>query len=204
MTKKKQNNKVRAYSTIIAALMLIGISLYWIIQETPPDPKTATEQEKLDFLSSDKFVKMSNKKQLNYLDQMLPNNNAPLMPLMLNNNIPMDQRENLMKNVLPVITPRIKQRLDEYDRMTPEQQIVQLDMIIDGFLQNQTYPGQNISPQRMALALQYMDPYLRSQLRKHIPDLVSRMSERGILPKNDLFDNLTKPNKQLFTASYSK
>ena len=190
MAKNKSKHKWLLHISLLAALA-IGLSLLvWFTRITPPDPATATDQQKIDFLSSDSFTKMSSKRQSEYLDKIIPDSGTPFMPLLLNNDIPVEQRNRLMKNTLPVITPRIKERFDEYEKMTPQQQIVQLDQIIDGFLQRQTMPGQNISPQRMALALQYMDPYLRSKFRKHIPDLVNRMSQRGIIPKNGLFDNL--------------
>ena len=192
MAKIKSINIALFPGFIIAGLALSVLCIMYFMHDTAPDPKTATDQEKIDFLASERFTKMSSNKKLDYLDQLMPDKNAPLMPLIYNNQIPTDQRSKLMKNILPVITPRIKERFDEYDKMNPEQQTAQLDLIIDGFMQRQTLPGQDISPQRMALAIQYMDPYLRARFREHIPDLVNRMSQRGIFPKNDLFDNLIK------------
>jgi hypothetical protein len=41
--------------------------------------------------------------------------------------------------------------------------------------------GRMFSLQRLGLILQYVDPYTRARLRKHIPELTRRMVERGIL-----------------------
>jgi hypothetical protein len=85
--------------------------------------------------------------------------------------------------VLPVIRPMINQRLDEFEALPPRQQTARLDAIIDRMEQFRREDGaRTFLPQRLALILQYLDPYTRARLRKYMSALAKRMLERGIAP----------------------
>jgi len=176
--------------------VLVGAVLiaFWIGREPPPDPRTATTEQTLDFLASDRFVNMSQDKKRRYLDQFLPDDDAPFITLSINPaDIPPDRRQKLLENILPVITPKINQRFDEFEQMSPDQQTAHLDKIIDRLaLYRQNNPAETITPRRMNTILQHMDPYLRARFRKHMPALMARMAARGVKPLKGMFDNLVK------------
>ena len=105
-----------------------------------------------------------------------------MLTLFYNPKISEPQRQKLMANVLPVIGPIVTQRLDEYENLPPREQTARLDAIIDQMMKfNKENGGRMFSPQRLGLILQYVDPYTRARLRKHVPELTKRMVERGIL-----------------------
>jgi hypothetical protein len=77
----------------------------------------------------------------------------------------------------------INQRLDEFEALPPRQQTARLDAIIDRMEQFRREDGaRTFLPQRLALILQYLDPYTRARLRKYMSALAKRMLERGIAP----------------------
>lgn len=65
--------------------------------------------------------------------------------------------------------------------MSPEQQQVRLDAIIDRLEeQRRENPQAMFSPERFNLMLQYVDPHTRARLREHMGAMRQRMAERGI------------------------
>ena len=176
--------KIAVASCAAASVVVIcGFSLWRRFASGPPAFDVNSPEKTVKFLASDKFVKMSTENKRQYLNEIRQSySEAPMLTLFYDPKISEPQRQKLMANVMPVIGPIVSQRLDEFESLPPRQQTARLDAIIDRMaLFNQENGGRMFSPQRLALILQYLDPYTRARLRKHIPALTKRMVERGIL-----------------------
>lgn len=162
---------------VCAALLFSGGS-----DSPPPDANEATAQETAEYLTSQEFVKMDKDGKEEYLEQVNERYaDAPVLALLSNSDLSEQQRQQLMANILPIIAPGIDKRIDEFENMPAEQQQARLDAIIDRLEEyRKANPQAVYSPERFNLMLQYIDPHTRARLRKHIPAMRQRMTERGI------------------------
>jgi hypothetical protein len=172
-----------AVCAAVPIVVICGLVLWGRFGSRPPVFDVNSPQKTVEYLASEKFVKMSMEDKRQYLDEIRQSyGKAPMLRLFYDPKIPEPQRQKLMANVLPVIGPIVTQRLDEYENLPPSEQTARLDAIIDQMtLFNKENRGRMFSPQRLGLILQYLDPYTRARLRRHIPELTKRMVERGIL-----------------------
>jgi hypothetical protein len=163
-------------------VVICGLVLWGRFASTPPVFDVNSPEKAVEYLTSEKFAKMSIEDKQQCLEQIRQSYSETLMlTLFYNPEISEPQRQNLMENVLPIIGPIVSQRIDEFESLPPRQQTARLDAIIDRMaLFNTENGGRMFSPRRLALVLQYLDPHTRARLRKHIPDLTKRMVERGI------------------------
>jgi len=180
MTSKKKI--AIAFCAAVSVVIICGLGLWGRFSSRPPAFDVNSPEKAVEYLASEKFVRMSIEDKRQYLEQIRQSySETPMLTLFYNPKISEPQRQKLMENVLPVIGPMVSQRIDEFESLSPRQQIARLDAIIDQMaLFNTENGGRMFSPQRLALILQYLDPYTRARLRKHIPDLTKRMVERGI------------------------
>jgi hypothetical protein len=171
-----------ALCAALPVVVIFGFCLCGRFNSRPPAFDVNSPEKAVEFLTSKKFVKMSTEDKRRYLEQIRQSySKTPMLTLFYNPKISEPQRQKLMENVLPVIGPMVSQRIDEFESLPPRRQTARLDAIIDQMaLFNTENGGRMFSPQRLALILQYLDPYTRARLRKHIPDLTKRMVERGI------------------------
>lgn len=172
-----------AFCATVPLAVIFGLLLWGRFASRPPAFDADAPEKTVEYLASEKFVRMSMKDKRQYLEEIRRSySETPMLTLFYNPDIPEPQRRKLMKNVLPVIGPIVSRRIDEFESMSPREQTARLDAIIDRMvLFNRQNGGRMFSPQRLGLILQYMDPYTRARLRKHIPALTGRMIERGIL-----------------------
>ena len=173
---------VVAFCAVVPVVIICGLGLWGRFSSRPPAFDVNSPEKAIEFLTSERFVRMSIEDKRQCLEQIRQSySETPMLTLFYNPKISEPQRQKLIENVLPVIGPMVSQRIDEFESMPPRQQTVRLDAIIDQMaLFNTENGGRMFSPQRLALILQYLDPYTRARLRKHIPDLTKRMVERGI------------------------
>lgn len=171
-----------ALCATVPVVVICCLSLWSCFKSKPPAFEVNSPQKTVEYLASEKFVKMSMKDKRQYLEEIRQSySETPLLTLFYNPEISEPKRRKLMENVLPVIGSLVSQRIDEFESLPLRQQTARLDAIIDQIaLFNTENGGKMFSPQRLALILQYLDPYTRARLRKHIPDLTKRMIERGI------------------------
>ena len=150
---------------------------------SPAELEAATPEQTAEYLASEQFVKLDRDDKEQYLDQINRSySETPMLTLFLNPGLSEAQRQKLMENILPVIGPGISQRIDEFESLSPQEQTARLDAIIDRMEQyRQSNPGTMFSPERFNLILQYIDPHIRARIRRHIPAMRQRMSERGIV-----------------------
>jgi hypothetical protein len=181
MTSKKKIAIAFCVALLVVVISCLG--LWGRFSSRPPAFDVNSPEKAVEYLTSEKFVKMGMEAKRQYLDEIRQSySEAPMLTLFYNPEIPEPQRQKLMENVLPVIGPMVSQRIDEFENLSPQGQTARLDAIIDQMAMfNQENGGRLFSPQRLALILQYLDPYTRARLRKHIPALTRRMIERGIL-----------------------
>lgn len=171
-----------AFCAAVAVVVICGLGLWGRFASRAPKFDVNSPEKAVEYLTSEKFVRMSVDDKRRYIEQIRQSySETPLLTLVYNTEISEQQRQKLMENVLPVIGPMVSRRIDEFESLPPEQQTARLDAIIDQMaLFNQGNGGRMFSPQRLALVLQYLDPYTRARLRKHVPALTKRMFERGI------------------------
>jgi hypothetical protein len=166
-------------------LVFVGVlAALYLRRPQPPRPQAATPDETVEYLASEEFTRMGSDAKRQYIREIrVGESRTPVMTLLFRPNVPSDQRRRVMKNVLPVIGPVIDQRLDEFDRLAPAEQIARLDTIIDSLQETRrSHPEGMSSPELFSLILQYVDPHTRAKVREHIPALRARMKERGIRP----------------------
>jgi hypothetical protein len=147
-----------------------------------PQPQAAAPAQTAAYLASEAFVKLAPDEQRRYLQAIqVPGSKTPVLALLFHPDVSDEQRRRMLENILPVVGPVINQRLDEFDRLPPAEQTARLDAVIDQLqAARQNNAGTMSSVERMNLVLQYLDPYTRAKMRKHIPALLVRMQERGI------------------------
>jgi hypothetical protein len=181
MTGKKKI--VIAFCAAVPVVVICGLGLWGRFTSRPPAFDVNSPEKAVEYLASEEFVKMGMEDKRQYLDEIRQSySETPMLTLFYNPKISEPQRQKLMENVLPVIGPMVSQRIDEFESLSPGEQTARLDVIIDRVAMfNQENDGRMFSPQRLGLILQYLDPYTRARLRKHIPALTRRMVERGIL-----------------------
>ncbi len=167
---------------VVAASAVCAGFLFSRSGEAPPDASEATVQETVEYLASENFVRMDKGNKEEYLEQINKSNTeTPLLTLFLNLNLSEAQRQKLMANILPVISPLINRRVEKFEKMSAQEQRVLLDAIIDRLEHfRQTNPDKVFSPERFNMILQYIDPHTRARIRKHVPAMRKRMAERGI------------------------
>jgi hypothetical protein len=172
-----------AFCAAVPIVIICGLVLWGHFGSRPPAFDVNSPQKTVEYLASEKFVRMSTENKRRYLNEIRQSyGKAPMLTLFYDPKISEPQRQKLMANVLPVIGPIVTQRLDEYENLPPREQTARLDAIIDQMmLFNKENGGRIFSLQRLGLIFQYVDPYTRARLRKHIPELTKRMVERGIL-----------------------
>jgi hypothetical protein len=61
----------------------------------------------------------------------LSDSRTPILSLVLNVTISEQKRQKVIENILPIITPAINKRLDEFEQIPLSQQVVRLDAVID-------------------------------------------------------------------------
>jgi hypothetical protein len=171
-----------AFCAVVPVVVICGLVLWGRFASKSPEFDVNSPEKAVEYLTSEKFVKMSIEDKQQYLEQIRRSySETPMLTLLYNPKISEPQRQRLMENVLPVIGPIVSRRIDEFENLSPREQTARLDAIIDRMvLFNTENGGRMFSPQRLALVLQYLDPYTRARLRKHMPDLTKRMVERGI------------------------
>jgi hypothetical protein len=171
-----------AFCAVVPIVVIFCFGLWGRFASIPSKFDVNSPEKAVEYLTSEKFVRMSIEDKRQYLEQIRRfYSETPMLTLFYNPKISEPQRQKLMENVLPVIGPMVSQRIDEFESLSPQEQTARLDAIIDRMaLFNTENGGRMFSPQRLALILQYLDPYTRARLRKHIPDLTKRMVERGI------------------------
>lgn len=171
-----------AFCVAVVVVVTCCLSLWSHLSSRPPTFDVNSPEKTVQYLTSEKFVRMSIEDKRHYLEQIRQSySETPMLTLFYNPKISEPQRQKLVENVLPVIGPMVSQRIDEFENLSPCEQTARLDSIIDQMvLFNTENGGRMFSPQRLALILQYLDPYTRARLRKHMPDLTKRMVERGI------------------------
>lgn len=171
-----------AFCAAVPIVVICCLGLWGRFASRPPKFDVNSPDKAVEYLTSEKFVRMSIEDKRQYLEQIRRSySETPVLTLFYNPKISEPQRQKLMENVLPVIGPMVSQRIDEFESLSPQEQTARLDAIIDQMaLFNTENSGRMFSPRRLALILQYLDPYTRARLRKHIPDLTKRMIKRGI------------------------
>ncbi len=186
----RKNTKITLWGIIgVMAISAASFGLYQTLKPAAPDPQTATPDEVINYLSSDRFAKLAVTDRQNYMQRFHDSQfqNDMFFFNLDPGNLSEEKRLALMKNVLPAVAPMIKQRLNEYESLPQAQQMARLDTIIDHMLRNQKSGAPvGLTPQRLNLILQYLDPETRAQIRKHVPDLLIRMGQRSIKPPNTM------------------
>ncbi len=168
-----------AAGLLVLACLLVGLRA---TRSRPPQPQAAPPEQIAAYLASTAFVKMAPDEQRCYLQAIeVPDSKTPVLALLFRPNVPDDQRRRMLENILPVVGLVINQRLDEFDRLPAAEQTARLDAFIDQLqAARQDHVGTMSSVERLNLVLQYLDPYTRAKMRRHIPALLLRMQERGI------------------------
>ena len=106
---------------LVAASAVCAAFLFSRSGEAPPDAKGATAQETVEYLASENFVKMDKGNKEEYLEQINKSHTeTPMLTLFLDSNLSETQRHKLMANILPVISPVINRRVDEFENMSPQ------------------------------------------------------------------------------------
>jgi hypothetical protein len=164
---------------LILACLLVALRA---TRPRPPQPQAAPPERIAAYLASAAFVRMAPDEQRRYLQAIkVPDSKTPVLALLFRPDVPDQQRRRMLENILPVVGPVIDQRLNEFDRLPAAEQTARLDALIDQIqAARQSNTGTMSSVERLNLVLQYLDPYTRAKMRKHLPALLVRMKERGI------------------------
>ncbi len=178
-------NKKHAIIIAFAAVVLVAVCVFGISKLSrpePPTPQAVAPRQAVEYLTSDNFAEADKEDRQQYLRQMsVADSNTPVLSLLFNPNVSEQQRQKIIENILPVITPSINHRLDEFERLPRAERTARLDAIID---QMQAFRKDNpnglSSADRFNMMLQYVDPHTRARLRKHLPALQYRMKQRGL------------------------
>lgn len=178
-------SKKHAIIIASAAVVLVAICAFGISKLSHPEPSTSqtvAPQQAVEYLTSDNFAKADRDDRQQYLQQMsVADSNTPVLSLLFNPNVSEQQRQKVIENILPVITPAINLRLDEYEQLPRAERTARLDAIIDQMQAfRKDHPNGLSSAERFNMILQYVDPHTRARLRKHLPALQNRMKQRGL------------------------
>ncbi|MBN2129092.1 MAG: hypothetical protein JW741_06325, partial [Sedimentisphaerales bacterium] len=173
--KKKHGILIAGGAVVLVAVCVLALSQ--LNRPEPPEPQASTPEQTVEYLASEQFAKADRDDRRQYVRKMrVADSNTPVLSLLFNPNVSEQQRQKVIENILPVVAPAINQRLDEFERLPFAERTARLDAIIDqiqAFRQN--HPSGLSSAQRLNLILQYVDPYTRARLRKHLPALRDRM-----------------------------
>ncbi|MBN1845267.1 MAG: hypothetical protein JW810_06255 [Sedimentisphaerales bacterium] len=174
-----------------ALLAVLGVTIWAVRRDSRPalpDLKDASVQEKAEFLASDDFGKLEVERKQQYLETLRPDQESRDQPrLLAEPDLTDEQRDQLIKNLMPVIKPWVEQRAAEYEALTPAEQTARLDQIIDRMEeQRRSNPQQyrermrRLTPERVNMFLEHTDPKTRVKIAQFRTNLEKRMKERGV------------------------
>jgi hypothetical protein len=113
----------------IGVLGVLGLGV-WVFRNVPvsaPDPKTSDPKQVASYLASDSFGKLKNEKKIQYMEQLHRRSDFAGPPRGLSQ----AQEEKIRQNIGPVFRQRMEKEMEEFSKMTPEQQTAFLDKRID-------------------------------------------------------------------------
>ncbi len=213
----------RLISVVVAGLMLLavaGAGLYlWLPRggnSSAADPEQQTDEEIKEYAASEGFGRLSVEQRDKYIKEVVesranPDDNAEqdggpgraVRRLFRGiGELTEKQREQLHKNLAPIMRRRFEQRLDEYFTLSPREKQEKLDEFIDRMQQwrsrrtsqehlqssdgdaktkHRRRPG-GPSTERMKRMIESTPPEFRAKVTEFIKDLHNRMEERGIEP----------------------
>jgi len=174
---------------IIAAAAGIVTAWVWFGDSPPPpDPKTATVQEKAEYLATDRFGNLEVEEKRDYLEQLREETEVQNQPRpLLMPDLTEEQRDQIIKNMMPVISQWVNERWAEYEALTPSEQQARLDRFIDRIEEHRQQNPQahqdrmkRFTPERLNMFLEHTDPQTRSKISRFRTALEQRMKERGV------------------------
>lgn len=145
MKRKKLILIVAAASVAVAGAA--GAGAYWWYKDQPPDPKTATPEEVLAYVASERFTNQSDERKQEYFDTMQKESKTPPHEMMrAAQKFPDKEREALHKNMGSMFQARMRQEINHYFELPAEERVAYLDNIIDRFEQHGPPPGDRRPP----------------------------------------------------------
>jgi len=173
----------------VAAVLVVTV-VAWLGDSLPkpPDPQTATVQEKAEYLATDRFGDLEVDEKREYLEQLRQETEVENQPRpLLMPDLTDAQRDQMIKNMMPVISQWVNERWAEYETLSPSEQQARLDQVIDRI---EEYRQQNpqayrdrmkrFTPERLNMFLEHTDPKTRSKISRFRTALEQRMKERGV------------------------
>jgi hypothetical protein len=173
----------------LMAVLIVGFVVLLHLRGTSqPDPNTATVQEKAEYLASDEFGKLETEEKRTYLDKLRSQAESQEQPRpMVMTDLTDEQRDQMIKNMMPVISQWVNERWAEYEQLTPVEQTARLDQFIDRIEEERKRNPQahqerirRFTPKRLNMLLEHTDPKTRSQFARFRTALEERMRERGV------------------------
>jgi Spy/CpxP family protein refolding chaperone len=111
----------------VLGILGVGLGMLRFRGEAAPDPKTSDSKQVSNYLASDSFGKLKNEQKIHYMEQLRQRPDFAGPPRGLN----AAQEEKIRQNIGPVFRQRMEQEMEEFSKMTPEQQTAFLDKRID-------------------------------------------------------------------------
>ncbi|MBI9018078.1 MAG: hypothetical protein JEZ07_12550 [Phycisphaerae bacterium] len=187
-------------STIIiaslAGLILAGSVTACILYFNSNQPeKDAPVEEKVNYLASEDFGKLSSEKKRDYIETIKPekeeqNRDAGREYF---ESLDEDQQIQLMTNMMQAFKPMIEKEIDKFEKMPQAEQDALVNKIIDGIVdrrkKNPNDPRhdrmKNISPKMMNALLENTNPEMRAHLNNFKKKLNKKLIENNLEPIPD-------------------
>lgn len=129
MTRKKLLWLVGSGGTAAAALAA-AILFAW--SRVPPDPASAPPEEVARYLASERFAQLPLEQKQVYLETLRQNASGdPSRAMRAMDSLTETERERLHENMGAVFQARMRQEIDRYFELPPEQRVAYLDEWID-------------------------------------------------------------------------
>jgi len=189
----------------LPSLIVLGLAgsaaavFIWAPWARPPDPTTQQPEQIAAYVASERFARLPSTRKKQYLNRA---RQVADWRRFRRIDLTDEQRQQLRRNVAPVMQEMMQERIDEYFKLPPEQRQAQLDEVIDA-MRNRPRPQarsrptsrprnaaagaggrrwRGFSPQRLKNRLENTPPEVRARREQYFRDLRQRMRQRGITP----------------------
>ena len=181
-------NRKHMWIVLAGCVLVISVAglAYVVWPSSPPDPATQSPEETASYVASKQFAKLDDAEKQDYLSQIQGRREL----FRAAQDLSEEDRQKLRENVRPLFRRAMEDRVDEYFELSPEEQTVFLDGMIDQMEtmrqgrpdrpagERQRRPG--FTPDRMKNMLENTPPESRAKFVEFMDAVRKRRKERGL------------------------
>lgn len=168
----------------------------------PPEVNAETTQESAEYLASEDFKKLPEKKKEKFVAEIFRSGQGRTVMREARKNMSEEQRQEFRRSTRSMFRKRMEKRMDDYFKLPPDQRLAQLDKMIDRMQERRNRPRRardnsdgnrrrgrgwgrrgRRSPERMKRRIERTSPERRAKFVEFHKAMRKRMKERGIEPR---------------------